>query len=204
MARRTRHPLGCVRRTLVLLLILAVLVVSRDMPARSASGIELLTMKLRWSIAWAGLHTDSPLRPLAAHLALAMDPRPRTGLGRRAARVLASEGTLAERLRWSAALTRADRRNLPLFLRALRATLATSDCALLRTAVKRARRLSASHRARVAEEFGRPGYAHWGPTGLRAGLRVSDRAELRRALQRTLRTIQRRPTTRAGLASCAM
>jgi hypothetical protein len=204
MAARTRHPEGCVRRALVLLLILAVLAVSRDMPAQSASGIELLTMKLRWSIAWAGLHARSPLRPLAAHLALSMDPRRRTGLGRRAARVLAIEGSVAERLRWSAALTRADRRNLPLFVRALRAALATSDCASLRTAVKRAQRLSAGDRARVAAEFGRRRYAHWGPTGLRAGLRVSQRAELRRALQRTHRVTQRRPAARAGVASCAM
>jgi hypothetical protein len=204
MAARTRHPDGCVRRTLVLLLILAVLVVSRDMPARSASGIELLTMKLRWSITWAGLHARSPLRPLAANLALAMDPRYRTGLGRRAARVLASEGTVAERLQWSAALTRADRRNLPLFVRAVRTALATNDCGSLRTAVKRAQSLSAGDRARVAAEFGRQRYAHWGATGLRAGLRVSDRPALRHALQRTLRTTQQRPTGRARAVSCAM
>ena len=203
MAARTRHPDGCVRRTLVLLLILAVLAVSRDMPTRSTSGVELLTMKLRWSIAWAGLQTRSPLRPLAAHLALAMDPRSRTGLGRRAARVLASEGTVAERLRWSAALTRADRRNLGLFVRAVRTALASSDCGLLRTAVQRARSLPAGDRARVAAEFGRHRYAHWGPAGLRAGLRVFDLSELRRALNRTLRTT-RRPANRAAAPSCAM
>jgi hypothetical protein len=202
MAARTRHPDGCVRRTLVLLLILAVLVVSRDMPARSASGIELLTMKLRWSIAWAGLHARSPLRPLAAHLALTMDPRYRTGMGRRAAGVLASEGTVDERLRWSAVLTRADRRNLPLFVRAVRTALATSDCGSLRTAVKRAQSLSAGDRARVAAEFGRRRYAHWGPAGLRAGLRISNRPELRRALQRSLRMTLRRPAP--GAVPCAM
>src|SRR5215207_961083 len=148
MGTRTGHPDGCVRRTLILLLLLAVLAVSRDMPARSASGVELLTMKLRWSIAWAGFQISSPLRPLTAQLALAMDPGRRTELGRRAARHLASEGTLAERLRWSAALARPDRRHLPLFVRAVRAALATSDCASLRAAVTRAQRLSAGDRAR--------------------------------------------------------
>jgi hypothetical protein len=200
MAAGTSHPDGCVRRTLVLLLLLAMLAVSRDMPSRSASGIELLPMKLRWSIAWAGLHARTPLRPLAAHLALAMDPRPRTGLGRRAARHLASEGTVAERLRWSAALARANRRNLPLFVRAVRAALATRDCASLRAAVKRARSLSPGDRARVAGEFGRPRRAHWGSTGLRAGLHVSERPELRHALHRA----KRHPTTRGRAAPCAM
>ena len=200
MGTRTGHPDGCVRRTLILLLLLAVLAVSRDMPARSASGVELLTMKLRWSIAWAGFQISSPLRPLTAQLALAMDPGRRTELGRRAARHLASEGTLAERLRWSAALARTDRRHLPLFVRAVRAALATSDCASLRAAVTRAQRLSAGDRARVAGEFGRRRYAHWGPTGLRAGLRVSDRPELRRAL----RTAQRRQTIRAKPIPCVM
>jgi hypothetical protein len=198
MAARTRHPHGCARRTLVLLLLLAVLTVSRDMPPRSASGIELLAMKLRWSIAWTGLQVGSPLRPLAAHLALAIDPRGRTALGRQAAHHLATEGTVAERLRWSAALARADRRNLGLFLRAVRAALATSDCTLLRAAVRRAQRLSAVDRARVAGEFGRQRYAHWGPTRLRAGLRVADRPDLRRFLHKA----QRRPATRA--APCAM
>jgi hypothetical protein len=200
MAARTRHPDGCVRRTLVLLLVLAVLAVSRDMPSRSASGIELLAMKLRWSIAWAGLQVGTPLRPLAAHLALAMDPRGRTALGRQAAHHLAAEGTVAERLRWSAALARADRRNLGLFVRAVRAALVTSDCALLRAAVRRAQRLPAVDRARVAAEFGRHRYAHWGPTRLRAGLRVADRPDLRRALHKA----QRRPATRARAASCAL
>jgi len=204
MAARTRHPDGCVRRTFVLLLILAVLAVSRDMPTRSASGVELLTMKLRWSIAWAGLQTRSPLRPLAAHLVLAMDPRSRTGLGRQAARVLASEGTVAERLRWSAALARADRRDLPLFVRAVRVALAGSDCVSLRMAVQRARSLPVGDRARVAAEFGRHRYAHWGAAGLGAGLRVSDLPELRRDLQRTLRTTRRRPADRADALSCAM
>jgi hypothetical protein len=203
MAARTRHPDGCIRRLLILLLILAVLAVSRDMPARSATGVELLTMKLHWSIAWAGLHAPSPVRPLAAHLALSMDPGRRTEMGRQAAYILAGEGTVAERLRWSAALTRADRRNLPLFVRAVRAALATSDCALLRTAVRGAQRLSAGDRARVAAQFGRPRYSHWGPTGLRAGLRVANRAELRRALQRTSRASQRRPAASASVA-CAM
>jgi hypothetical protein len=200
MAARTRHPDGCVRRTLVLLLVLAVLAVSRDMPPRSASGVELLAMKLRWSIAWVGLQARSPLRPLAAHVVLAMDPRLRTGLARQAARHLASEGTVAERLRWSAALARADRHDLPLFVRAVRAALATSDCASLRAAVKRAQRLAADDRARVAWEFGRRRYAHWGPSGPRAGLHVADRPELRRALHQA----QRRPATRARAAPCAM
>jgi hypothetical protein len=200
MAARTTQPDRCVRRILVLLLLLAMLAVSRDVPARSASGIELLTMKLRWSIAWAGFHAGSPLRPLAAHLALAMDPRQRTGLGRRAARHLAGEGTTAERLRWSAALARADRRNLPLFVRALRMALATSDCATLRAAVKRAQSLSASDRALLAGEFGRRRYAHWGPTRLRAGLRVANRPDLRHALHKA----QRRPAARATAATCAM
>ena len=204
MAAQPRHPDGCVRRTLALLLILAVLAVSRDMPARSTSGVELLTMKLRWSVAWAGLHAPPPVRPLAAHLTLSMDPGRRTGTGRRAAYVLAGEGTVAERLRWSAALTRADRRNLPLFVRAVRAALTTTDCALLRTAVRRAQRLSAGDRARVAAEFGRPRYRHWGPTGLRAGLRVAGRAELRRALQRISRAGQRRSPATANVVTCAM
>ena len=38
MGMRSGHPDGCVRRTLILLLLLAVLAVSRDMPPRSASG----------------------------------------------------------------------------------------------------------------------------------------------------------------------
>jgi hypothetical protein len=200
MGTRTGHPDGSVRRTLVLLLLLAVLAVSRDMPPRSASGVELLAMKLRWSIAWVGFQVGSPLKPLAAHLALAMDPRRRTELGRRAARHLASHGTVAERLRWSATLARLDRRSLPLFVRAVRAALATSDCAILRAAVKRAQHLSARDRARVAGEFGRRRYAHWGPTGLRAGLRVADRPELRRALRKA----QRRPTIRAKPIPCVM
>ena len=200
MGTRTGHPDGCIRRTFILLLILTVLAVSRDMPTRSASGVELLTMKLRWSIAWAGFQVSSPLRPLAAHLALAMDPRRRTGLGRRAAYHLASEGTLAERLRWSAALARTDRRNLPLFVRAVRSALATRDCAVLRAAVKRAQSLSTGDRARVAGEFGRGRYAQWGPTRLRAGLRVSDRPELRRALHRA----QRRPINRTKTTTCVM
>ena len=204
MAASTRHPDGCcVRRTLVLLLVLAILAVSRDMPTRSASGVELLTMKLRWSIARAGLQIRSPLRPLAAHLTLTMDPRSTTGLGRQAAHVLASEGTVAEQLRWSAALTRMDRRNLPLFVRAVRTALAGSDCGLLRAAAQRARSLSARDRARVAVEFGRHRYAHWGTARLRAGLRVSDLPDLRRALQRTLRTTRRRPANRADALSCA-
>jgi hypothetical protein len=187
-----------------MLLILAVLAVSRDMPTRSASGVELLTMKLRWSIAWAGLQVRSPLRPLAAHLVLAMDPRSDTGLGRQAARVLASEGSVTERLRWSAALTRSDRRNLPLFIRAVRTALASGDCGALRAAVQRARSLPARDRARVAAEFGRHRYAHWGPAGLRAGLRVSDLPDLRRVLRRTLRTTRRRPASSAGDVSCAI
>jgi hypothetical protein len=49
---------GCIRWTLVLFLLLAVLVVSRDMPSRSASGLELLAMKLRWSVAWGNLEVQ--------------------------------------------------------------------------------------------------------------------------------------------------
>jgi hypothetical protein len=200
MAPRTGHPGGCVRRTLVLLLVLAVLVVSKDMPPRSATGIELLTMKLRWSIAWVGFQAGSPLRPLAAQLALAMDPRRQTGLGRAAAHHLASKGTVAERLRWSAALARADRRNLSLFVRAVRTALATSDCASLRAAVTWAKALPAGDRTRVAGEFGRRRHAHWGATRLRAGLRVADRPELRRAL----RNAQHHPTARPRTIRCAM
>ena len=200
MASRTRQPHSCIRRILILILLLAMLVVSRDMPTRSASGIELLAMKLRWSIAWAGFHAGSPIRPLAAHLVLAMDPLQRTRLGRRAARHLASEGMVAERLRWSAALARADRRDLPLFVRAVRAALATSDCASLRAAMRWAKSLSAGDRARVAGEFGRRRYRHWGSTRLRAGLHVANRPDLRRALHEA----QRRPTTRARTAPCAM
>jgi hypothetical protein len=170
------------------------------MPPGSASGFELLAMKLRWSIAWAGFQAGSPLRLPAAHLALAMDPRRRTGLGRAAARHLAREGTVAERLRWSAALARADRRNLVLFVRAVRAALATSDCALLRAAVKRAQSLPVGDRTRVAGEFGRRRYAHWGPTRFRAGLRVSNRPELRRALRKA----QRHPTGRPRIVRCGM
>ena len=147
MGARTRQPDGCTHRVLVLVLLLAMLAVSRDMPTRSASGIQLLSMKLRWAIAWAGFHAGDPLRPPAARLVLAMDPRQRSGLGRQAARHLATRGTVAERLRWSAALARADRRDLPLFVRAVRAALATSDCARLRAAVERARSLSAGDQA---------------------------------------------------------
>ena len=200
MGGRTREVDGCVRRMLALLLLLTVLVISRDMPASSASGIELLPMKLRWSIAWAGLQARSPIRPLAAHLTLAMDPGRRTALGRRAAVYLAREGTVADRLRWSAVLVRANRRNLPMFIRAVRAALATSDCGSLRRAVRLARGLSRGDRSKVAKEFGRRDHAHWGSTALRAGLRVSDRPELRRALHQA----QQRPTTGATPPSCAM
>jgi hypothetical protein len=200
MAGRSGDPDGCVRRTVALLLLLAVLAVSRDMPSGSVSGIELLPMKLRWSIAWAGLHAHPPLRPLAARLALAMDPERRTGLGRRAARYLASEGTALDRLRWSATLAREDRRDLPLFVGAVRAALATSDCGSLRTAVRLARSLPRGDRAKVAREFGRRRFAHWGPSGLRAGLRVFDRPDLRRAL----RHAEQRTTTRGDAAPCAM
>jgi hypothetical protein len=200
MGARTGDPDRCVRRILALLLLLAVLAVSRDMPSASASGIELLPMKLRWSIAWAGLHANPPLRPLAARLALAMDPERRTGAGRRAASYLAREGTVLERLHWSVTLARRDRRSLPLFVGAIRAALATSDCGSLRTTVRLARTLSKGDRAKLAREFGRRRYAHWGPTGLRAGLRVSDRPELRRALQRA----ERHTTTRGNAAPCPM
>jgi hypothetical protein len=200
MAARTTQSDGCNRRILALLLLLAMLAVSRDMPTRSASGIELLTMKVRWSIAWVGFHAGSPLRPLAAHLALAMDPRQRTGLGHRAARHLASEGTVAERLRWSAALARADRRNLPLFVRAVRMALASSDCASLRAAVKRSQSLSAGDRVLIAGEFGRRRYGHWGPIRLRAGVRVADRPDLRHALHKA----RRHPATRASATPCAV
>jgi hypothetical protein len=164
------------RRSLVLLLLLSVLAVSRDMPTASASGIELLPMKLRWSVAWAGLRTTpSPLTPLAAHLAVAMDPGLHTGLGQEAAGHLARNGAVRDRLRWSAALARLDRRSLPLLVRAVDAALRTSDCELLHTAVRAARTLPRA-----------------------------DRAKVTRKLRHALHQAQRRPTARGGVAPCAM
>jgi hypothetical protein len=176
VASRACDADACLRRALALLLLLGVLAVSRDMPTASASGIELLPMKLRWSIAWAGLHTtQSPLTPVAAHLALAMDPGLHTGLGRKAAGYLARNGAVRDRLRWSAALARMDRRSLPLLVRAVDAALETSDCELLHTAVRAARSLPRADRARVA-----------------------------RKLRRALHQAQRRPTTRGTVAPCPM
>jgi hypothetical protein len=167
---------ACLRRSLALLLLLGVLAVSRDMPTASASGIELLPMKLRWSVAWAGLHTTpSPVTPLAAHLAVAMDPGLNTGLGREAAAHLASNGAVRDRLRWSAALARMDRRSRPLLVRAVDAALKTSDCQLLRTAVRAARTLPRA-----------------------------DRAKVTRKLRRALHRAQPRPTTRGTVAPCPM
>jgi hypothetical protein len=192
---------ACLRRTLALLLLLGVLAISRDMPTASASGIELLPMKLRWSLAWAGLHTtESPLTPLAAHLTLAMDSGLHTALGREAAGFLARNGAVRDRLRWSAALARTDRRSLPLLVRAVDAALETTDCELLDAAVQAAQSVPRGDRARVAREFGRSRFAHWGATALRSGLRISNQPELRLALHRA----QRRPTTRGRVAPCPM
>jgi hypothetical protein len=164
------------RRTLALVLLLGVLAVSRDMPTASAAGIALLPMKLRWSVAWAGLHTaKSPLTPLAAHLALAMDPDLRTGLGREAAGYLAQYGAVHDRLRWSAVLARMDSRSVPLLVGAVDAALETSDCTLLRAAARAARSLPRADRAKVARK-------------------------LRRALHRA----QRHPTTWGSVAPCPM
>jgi hypothetical protein len=190
----------CFRRMVALGLLVCVLVVSREMPSGSAFGMELLTMKLRWSIAWAGLQVRSPLSPLAAHLAVGMDPRQQSGLGRRAAAHLARDGATGDRLRWSAKLSRIDRDQLPLFIGAVQAALASTDCRLLRNAVKAARTLPHRDRVVVAREFGRHRFAHWGPTAIRAGLRVSNQAELRNALTRA----RQRPATRGSAASCAM
>ena len=200
MASTQVSPESCFRRMVALVLLFTVLVVSREMPSGSASGVELLAMKLRWSIAWAGLEFPSPLSPLAAHLVVAMDPHQQSGLGGRAARHLAREGTIRDRLDWSARLTRADHDQLPLFVAAVHAALASTSCDLLRRAVKAARTLPRGDRAVVAREFGRRRFAHWGATAIRAGLRVSNQAELRDALTRS----RQHPATRGGPAPCAM
>jgi hypothetical protein len=189
-----------IRRMLILALLLAVLTVSRDMPAGSASGLELLAMKLRWSVAWAGLQVDSPFTPLAAHLAMTIDPGRQSSLGQQAATILARHGSISNRLRWSAKLARSDRRYLPLFVKAVQAALASTDCRLLRAAVRTARTLPKGDREAVAREFGRHRLAHWGPTAPRAGLRVSNQPQLRLALTR----LKQRPTTWGKVAPCAM
>jgi hypothetical protein len=188
------------RALAALCLLLAVLAVSRDMPTASARGLELLPMKLRWAAAWAVLHSDSPLTPLAAHTLVDMDGDLRTGLGRQGAAWLAANGAILDRLRWSAALTRRDRNALPLVVQAVGTVLASRDCGLLRAAVRAGRSLPKPERARVAREFGKPRFAHWGAAGLKAGLRVSDQPALRRALHR----IDRRRPARAGPVPCAM
>jgi hypothetical protein len=200
MASTAPNPERCVHRMLAMLMLLGVLAVSRDMPTASASGIELLPMKLRWSIAWVGLQLHSPFTPLAAHLTLAMDPSRRTALGQQATGYLARNGSVRERLRWSAALARAHPRNLPLLVRAVDAALATTDCGLLKAAMRAARSLPRGDRATVAREFGRARYAHWGSTAPRAGLRLADHPDVRRALRRA----QRHPTRRGNAAPCPM
>jgi hypothetical protein len=188
------------RRLVALGLLLGVLAVSRDMPSASASGIDLLAKKLRWSVAWAGLQIQSPISPLAASLAVAMDPRQQSDLGQQAATYLARDGAIRDRLRWSAKLARTDRDRLPFFLGALRAALASTDCGQLRAAVKAARTLPHEDRVIVAREFSRRRFGHWGATAIRAGLRVSNQAELRHALTR----VRQRPATRGVAAPCAM
>jgi hypothetical protein len=142
----------------------------------------------------------STQRWASARDSLSLDPHRRSGQGRQAADYLARHGGIRDRLRWSAALARDDRRQRPLFIRAVRSALATSDCDLLEAAVRTARQLPRGDRARVAREFARPRFAHWGGTAIRAGLRVADKAALRRALHRT----RRQPTTQANRPSCAM
>jgi hypothetical protein len=190
----------CFHRCLALVILLALLIISRDVPTGSASGVELLRIKVGWTIAWAGLQSHSPLTPLAARLIVRMDRELETDLARNAAMTLADGGSPFERLRWSAALTRLDRHHFPLIYRAVRAALGGRDCRLLKASVVASRSLPRADRARVARLFGRQRYVHWGPARLRAGLRVSELPELRRALRRA----QRAPTTRHSAAPCAM
>jgi hypothetical protein len=174
----------CARTMLVLLALLGVLAVSRDMPTASVSGLELLPLKLRWAIGRAGLEVGPPLSPLAAELLARADQGLVTATGRQAAAWLAANGSIDQRLRWSMTLARVDRQRLPLVIGAVDDALATRDCRLLRAAAVAARRLPARDRDRVAREFARPRFAHWGTQVLRAGLTVSDRPELRSSLRR--------------------
>jgi hypothetical protein len=174
----------CVRTMLVLLALLGVLAVSHDMPTTSASGIELLPLKLRWAIGRAGLGAGPPFSPLAAEVLARADQGLVTATGRQAAAWLASNGPIHQRLRWSVRLARVDRQRLPLVIGAVDDALASRDCSLLRAAAEAAHTLPARDRDRVAREFARPQFAHWGTQVLRAGLTVSDRPELRRSLRR--------------------
>jgi hypothetical protein len=174
----------CARTMLVLLTLIGVLAVSRDMPAASASGLELLPMKLRWATAWAGLRAGPPFTAVAAEVLVRADPRLRTISGRQAAAWLARNGSRRQRLRWSVSLVLVDRAWLPEVVRAVDNALASRDCGLLRAAAIAARRLPARDRHGVAREFARPRFAHWGPQVLRTGLTVSNHPELRRGLRR--------------------
>src|SRR5215218_10164265 len=124
----------CARTMLVLLALLGVLAVSRDMPTASASGLELLPLKLRWAIGRAGLGAGPPLSPLAAEILTRTDQGLVTATGRQAAAWLAANGSIDQRLRWSATLARVDRQRLPLVIGAVDDALATRDCSLLRAA----------------------------------------------------------------------
>jgi hypothetical protein len=174
----------CARTMLVLVALLGVLAVSRDMPTASASGIELLPLKLRWAIGRAGLGAGPPFAPVAAEILARADRKLVTATGRQAAAWLAANGSIDQRLRWSVTLARVDRQRLSLVIEAVDGALATRDCNLLRAAAVAARRLPARDRDRVAREFARPRFAHWGTQVLRAGLSLSDRPELRRGLRR--------------------
>jgi hypothetical protein len=173
----------CARTMLVLLALLGMLAVSRDMPTASASGLELLPLKLRWAIGRAGLGAGPPFSPLAAEILARADQGLVTASGRQAAAWLASNGPIHQRLRWSVTLARVDRQRLPLVIGAVDDALASRDCGLLRAAAVAARRLPVRDRDRVAREFARPRFAHWGTQVLRVGLTVSDRPELRRSLR---------------------
>jgi hypothetical protein len=177
----------CARAMLVLLALLGVLAVSRDMPTASASGLELLPMKVRWAVGWVGLRAGPPFTPVAAEVLARADHQLATATGRQAAAWLAVNGSHGQRLRWSVALARVDRERLPLVVDAVRHALATRDCGLLRAAAMAGRGLPARNRRRVAREFADPRFAHWGTRAVRAGLTVGDHPELRRGLRRAQR-----------------
>jgi hypothetical protein len=174
----------CARTMLVLLALVGVLAVSRDMPAASASGLELLPMKLRWTIGWAGLRAGPPFTAVAAEILVRADPRLVTTSGRQAAAWLARNGSQHQRLRWSVALALVDRAWLPEVVRAVDNALASRDCGLLRAAGIAARRLPGRDRRGIAREFARPRFGHWGHQVLKTGLTVANHPELRRGLRR--------------------
>jgi hypothetical protein len=136
-----------------LVLLLAILWIARGMPVRSASGVDLLAMKLEWTVAWIGLHAQSPMTPLGAEMATSIDPRLQTSLGRQAANWLARNGQIRERLRWAERLSRHDQRHLPLLARAISAAVASNDCAVLQAAANAAKALPGQERAKLVRKL---------------------------------------------------